>query len=91
MTAGVGCLTADHIKAAAALRFDLPPEVNQALREPAGAAGVVYSLILSDDDAVRARQMEILQANLAPGWFERTTALASPNPILECQIQARAG
>jgi len=77
LVAGVGGFTADHIKAAASLRFNLPPEINQALCEPAGAAGVVYSLILSEDEAVRARQMEILRANLNLGLFERTTALAS--------------
>jgi Zn-dependent protease with chaperone function len=74
LTADIGRLTADHIKAAAAIRFNLPPEVTQALREPAGAASVVYSLVLSEDDAVRARQMEILRAN---GMTERTAALAS--------------
>jgi Zn-dependent protease with chaperone function len=77
LVTGVGGFTADHIKAAAAMRFNLPPEVTQALREPAGAAGVVYSLLLSEDDAMRARQMEILRANLNPALFERTSALAS--------------
>ena len=64
------------------MRFGLPEEVKQALRVPAGATGVVCSLLLSEDDAVRARQMEILRANLNPAWLERTAALAS-------QIQAR--
>jgi Zn-dependent protease with chaperone function/uncharacterized tellurite resistance protein B-like protein len=81
LVADAGGLTADHIKAAAAMRFGLPEEVKQALRVPAGAAGVVCSLLLSEDDAVRARQMEILRANLNPAWLERTAALAS-------QIQA---
>jgi len=81
LVADPGGLTADHIKAAAAIRFGLPPEVKQALRESAGAAGVVCSLLLSEDDAVRTRQMEILRANLNPAWSERTAALAS-------QIQA---
>jgi len=87
LTADIGRLTADHIKAAAAVRFNLPPEVNQALREPAGAASVVYSLVLSEDDAVRARQMEILRANLNPGWFERTAALASPIQALSVKYK----
>ncbi|MGA2279467.1 MAG: M48 family metalloprotease [Verrucomicrobiota bacterium] len=87
LTADIGRLTADHIKAAAAMRFGLPPEVNQALREPAGAAGVVYSLVLSEDDAVRARQMEILRANLNPAWLERTTALASPIQALSVKYK----
>ena len=69
-------LTAEQIKAVAAMRFSLPPEVKQALREPAGAAGVVYSLLLSEDDSVRGRQMEILRTNLRPVLFTRTTGLA---------------
>jgi len=84
LTADIGRLTADHIKAAAAIRFNLPPEVNQALREPAGAASVVYSLVLSEDDAVRARQMEILRAN---GMSERTAALASPIQALSVKYK----
>ena len=74
-------LTAEQIRAVAAIRFSLPPEVKSALREPAGAAGIVYSLLLSEDDPVRAKQMEILRANLTPALFGRTAALAA-------QIQA---
>jgi Zn-dependent protease with chaperone function len=73
----IGSMTAGCLKQAAAMRISLPPEVKQALRESAGAASVVYSLLLSEDDAVRAGQMEILQANLNPGLFERTATLAS--------------
>ena len=87
MTADIGRPTADHIKAAAAMRFGLPPEVHQALREPAGAVGVVYSLVLSEDDAVRARQMEIVRANQNPAWLERTTALASPIQALSVKYK----
>jgi Zn-dependent protease with chaperone function len=74
-------LTAEQIRAVASIRFSLPPEVKSALRERAGAAGIVYSLLLSEDDAVRAKQMEILRANLTPALFGRTAALAE-------QIQA---
>ncbi len=74
-------LTAEKIKAVAAMRFNLPPEVKQALRKPAGAAGLVYSLLLSEDESVRGRQMEILRTNIEPVLFTQATALAS-------QIQA---
>jgi len=77
LVASIGRLTADQIRAAAAMRLNLPPEVKQALRESVGAAGVVYSLLLSDDEAVRAGQSDILRANLAPLQFERTAALAA--------------
>jgi Zn-dependent protease with chaperone function len=82
--ADAGGLTADHIKAAAAMRFNLPPEVNQALREPAGAASVIYVLVLSEDEAVRGRQMEILRAN---GMSERTAALALPIQALSVKFK----
>jgi Zn-dependent protease with chaperone function len=84
LVADAGGLTADHIKAAAAMRFNLPPEVNQALREPAGAASVIYVLVLSEDEAVRGRQMEILRAN---GMSERTAALALPIQALSVKYK----
>jgi Zn-dependent protease with chaperone function len=80
-------LTADNIKAAAALRFGLPPEINQALRESAGAAGVVFSLVLSEDDAMRARQMDILRAKLGPDRFGQTTVLASQIQALDVKYR----
>jgi hypothetical protein len=71
-----GDVFAQHLKQVSLMRFNLPPEVKLALRTPTGAAGVVYSLLLSDDDSVRGRQMQILQTNLAPEAFEQTAALA---------------
>ena len=71
-----GEVFAQHLKQVSLMRLNLPPAVKLALREPAGAAGIVYSLLLSDDDAMRARQMQILQANLAPEAFAQTAALA---------------
>ncbi|MGA2241517.1 MAG: M48 family metalloprotease [Verrucomicrobiota bacterium] len=79
---GPGNITADCLKQAALMRFSIPPEVKQALRESAGAAGVIYSLLLSEDETVRAKQMEILRANLDPALLERTTKLASQIQVL---------
>ena len=83
LATGVGSLTPDHIKQAAAVRFNLPAEVKQALREPDGAAGVIFALLLSEDEAVHARQMEILRAALTPVAFDLTTALATQLPPTE--------
>ena len=77
LTVGVGCITAGHIKQAAAMRFNLPPEVKQALREPDGATGVIYSLLLSEDETVCAKQMDLLKVSLDPVTFDLTTALAT--------------
>jgi Zn-dependent protease with chaperone function len=71
-------LTAERLRQVSLMRFNLPPEVNLALRTPAGAAGIIYSLLLSDDDSVRERQMEILRASLAADAFAQTAALVPP-------------
>jgi Zn-dependent protease with chaperone function len=65
-----------HLKQVSLMRFNLPPEVESALRTSSGAAAIVYSLLLSDDDAVQNSQLRLLQANLAPELFAQTAALA---------------
>ena len=72
----MGCMTADRIKRAATMRLNLPDEVTQALREPAGAAGVVYALLLGADAATRRQQLQILGGQTAPVVFEKTKTLA---------------
>jgi len=71
-----GAATAEHLKLASLMRLNLPLEVKMAVRDPAGAAAVIYSLLLSDDDSLRGRQMQLLQANLAREMFAQTAALA---------------
>ena len=65
----------DQIGRVCGIRFALPAEVKNALRTPAGAAGVVYSLLLSDDESTRARQLEILRTKLEPSAFEQFNRL----------------
>ena len=69
-------VTADHIKQVSLMRLGLPEAVKAALRTPADAEAVIYSLLLVDDDALRGSQMEYLQANLAPDIFAKTAGLA---------------
>ena len=71
-----GSVTAAHIKQTALMRFGLPPEVQQALRETAGANAVIYALLLSSEDEMRAKQMALLRANLPADLFARTATLA---------------
>ncbi|HZI33664.1 MAG TPA: hypothetical protein VFF11_15085, partial [Candidatus Binatia bacterium] len=71
----VGGVTAEHLRHVALMRLSLPQNVSAALRTPDGASGVIYSLLLSDDDAVRARQVEILRINLTPEARSQTEAL----------------
>ncbi len=77
LIAGTGGLTSDQIRLAAALRLNLPSETQKAVRDPVAAGSVIYSLILSADEAVRAKQMGILRTDLPPALFDRTARLAS--------------
>ena len=74
---GGGGVTAEHLKQVSLMRFNLPPEVKLALRTSTGAAGVVYALLLSHDDPVRDKQVEILRSELAPNAFGQMTMLSS--------------
>jgi Zn-dependent protease with chaperone function len=73
-----GDVFAEHLKKVSLMRFGLPPEVKLALQTPPGAAAVIYSLLLSDDDSVRGKQMQMLHASLTPEIFSQTAALAPP-------------
>jgi len=69
-------MTGDHLRQVSMLRLGLPPETKSALHQPAGAAAVVFSLLLSDDDSIRATQSDILRRSLPPELFEATRTLA---------------
>jgi hypothetical protein len=67
--------TNEHLRQAALMRLGLSAEIHAALRTPAGAAGVLFALLLSDDDSVRAGQLALLQRNLIPEFYQAATAL----------------
>jgi hypothetical protein len=58
---GAGTVTPANLRYAEALRNTIPEELLQAAREPLGACTVVYGLLLSNDPAVRAAQLEQLE------------------------------
>jgi Zn-dependent protease with chaperone function len=78
-TAGIllqaGAPTQKHLDYAADLRNNLPPVLTAAAREPMSAVALIYSLLLSRDDALRGRQMEQLQKQTAPGMAAETDKL----------------
>ncbi len=74
--ASAGNLAAGQLHRAAVLRLGLPNDVKQQVTIPAGAASIVYGLLLNEEEAVRAKQLEILRAGLDAASFERTVALA---------------
>jgi Zn-dependent protease with chaperone function/uncharacterized tellurite resistance protein B-like protein len=59
--ANIGILTSDQIDYAAGLRKNLPEELHEALKESAGAAAVVLSLLLSRDESVRPLQIREIE------------------------------
>ena len=70
-----GTVSPEHIKQAALVRYNLPDEVKNAVRTADGAASVIFSLLLSDDETVREKQRHILRTRLAPDAFEKFTTL----------------
>lgn len=71
-------VSADHIRQASLMRQALPGEVQQALATAAGAAGIVYALLMSDDDDTRARQMDVMRSALDPAQFAQASSLVPP-------------
>lgn len=61
----MGRPTPMHLRYAEELRDSFPESIRNAARDPVSAVALIYSLLLSSDDAVRASQMQ--------GLAERTT------------------
>ena len=72
----VAGLTNENLRRAALVRLGLPDALRQAAQTPAGAANIIFSLLLSDDDSARARQCEILRTKLERADFAQFSALA---------------
>ena len=61
MMAQAGTPTPHHLRYAVALRERLPAELREAAHEPLSAAGLVLSLVLSRDAALRQQQLDSLE------------------------------
>lgn len=59
-----GSLTPDRLQLVHELLLDLPDGLERAAREPATAGPLIYALLLSDDPAVRGRQVGDLRSRL---------------------------
>jgi Zn-dependent protease with chaperone function len=64
-----------HLKYAEQLRESLPDSIQAAARNPLDAVALVYTLLLSPDEAMRASQLEGLAAQAEPGISEKAAAL----------------
>jgi Zn-dependent protease with chaperone function len=64
-----------HLKYAEQLRESLADSIKAAARSPLDAMALVYALLLSPDEATRARQLEGLAVQAERGISEKTAAL----------------
>ena len=64
-----------HLKYAEALRASLPENVKTAAREPLAAAALVYAMLLSGDENLRATQITEIGKRFSPEVSDKTAAL----------------
>jgi Zn-dependent protease with chaperone function len=83
--AGMGAPTGRHLEYAADLKSKLPETLLAAARDPLSAVALVYALLLSQDEAVRSRQLQQLQRD--PAIFQETTRLLGCMHSLESRAK----
>jgi Zn-dependent protease with chaperone function len=64
-----------HLKYAEQLRDSLPDSVKAAAREPIDAVALIYAMLLSPDEAMRATQLAELAQRVEPAIAQKTAAL----------------
>jgi Zn-dependent protease with chaperone function len=64
-----------HLRYAEELRNSFSENVQSAAREPLDATALVYAMLLSPDEGLRAKQLTELGKRAAPGFGEKTAAL----------------
>ncbi len=73
----VGQPQMEHLDHAGHLVGDMPQPLLDAAREPFAAPAVIFSLLLSrEDEAVRQRQLQLLQGAIEPPLFQQVQQLA---------------
>ena len=72
MMTSAGTPTSAHLRYAEGLRVSLPASLQTAAREGLGASTLVYALLLSDDDATRAQQLDELAAETSDAVRDET-------------------
>jgi Zn-dependent protease with chaperone function len=71
----VGNPTPLHLKYAEQLRESLPENIKAAAREPLDAVALVYALLLSPDEAMRATQLAELAKRVDPVAYQKAAAM----------------
>jgi Zn-dependent protease with chaperone function len=71
----LGNPTAMHLKYAEEMRNALPDSLQGAVREPLDATAVIYALLLSQDETLRAKQFDELAGHASRAAAEKAMAL----------------
>jgi Zn-dependent protease with chaperone function len=71
----LGKPTPMHLRYAEQLRDSFPENVQSATRDPLSAQALVFALLLSDDGAMREKQLQELAKQTSPAIQEKTAAL----------------
>ena len=72
VTPNTGNPTPAHLRYAEDLRGRIPTSLQTAARDALGATTIVYALLLSDDEAVRNKQLQALAAITSPAICQET-------------------
>jgi Zn-dependent protease with chaperone function/uncharacterized tellurite resistance protein B-like protein len=75
VVANAGTPTPGHLRYAGALRDAIPDTVQAAAREALGASALVYALLLSEDEAIRRKQLEELTTATSAAVCQETQRL----------------
>jgi Zn-dependent protease with chaperone function len=75
VVSAVGTPRPAHLRYAAALRNSFPEAITLAAREPAGAAAVVFALLLSDNEQVRQKQLHEITIAMSPAMVSEAERL----------------
>ena len=89
--ANAGTPTPAHLRYAEGLRVRIPASLQAAAREGLGASALVYALLLSDDEAVRRKQLDELTAATSAAVCQETLRVAAGSAGRRHARQAAAG
>lgn len=71
----LGVPTMAHLHYAVELRDSIPAPLKEAARDAMGASALIYALLLSNDAAIRAQQLDGLAQNTSPALRQETERL----------------
>jgi Zn-dependent protease with chaperone function len=76
MVQRIGQMHVEDLHQAGRMISGMPPSLLEAAREPFAAPAVIFALLLSrDDEALRNRQLQMLQRQIAPSLYQETQRL----------------